>query len=277
MTNKKILFTGGNGFIGRQIIPFIQEAGYEVVRPRSTQVRLQVDEEVSTLFDNGQHYAAIIHGAIVGGRRDIEDDHRVFYTNLSMFEHLFKYIDQTDLFINFDSGASLGRPSPTETPSPDDFGKIIPSDSYGFSKYIITKRVLDNPKGRNLRVFGCFGQHEESTRFFNTNIKNYIDKKPIKLIKDRKMDFIYANDLYKIVQYYLDNYDAPRDVNCVYENKVFLSDIAEMINNLSDHRVEITKEGQWPEFSYCGAPNNLPIQYDGLEKGIRDCYESYLR
>ena len=31
MTNKKILFTGGNGFIGRQIIPFIQEAGYEVV------------------------------------------------------------------------------------------------------------------------------------------------------------------------------------------------------------------------------------------------------
>ena len=91
------------------------------------------------------------------------------------------------------------------------------------------------------------------------------------------MDFIYANDLYKIVQYYLDNHDAPRDVNCVYKNKVFLSDIADMINNLSDHRVEITKEGQWPEFSYCGAPNNLPIQYDGLEKGIRDCYESYLR
>ena len=42
MTNKKILFTGGNGFIGRQVIPFIQEAGYEVVRPRSTQVRLEV-------------------------------------------------------------------------------------------------------------------------------------------------------------------------------------------------------------------------------------------
>ena len=248
MTSKKILFTGGNGFIGRQIIPFIQGAGYEVVRPRSTQVRLQDDEEVATLFDNGQHYAAIIHGAIVGGRRDIEDDYRVFYTNLSMFENLFKYIDQTDLFINFDSGASLGRPSPTETPSPDDFGKIIPSDSYGFSKYVITKRVLDNPKGRNLRVFGCFGQHEESTRFFNTNIKNYINKKPIQLIKDRKMDFIYANDLYKIVKYYLDNSNAPRDVNCVYENKVFLSDIADMINNLSDHRVEITKEGQWQSF-----------------------------
>ena len=46
MTSKKILFTGGNGFIGRQIIPFIQKSGYEVVRPRSTQIRLQVDEKV---------------------------------------------------------------------------------------------------------------------------------------------------------------------------------------------------------------------------------------
>ena len=54
MTSRKILFTGGNGFIGRQIIPFIQEAGYEVVRPRSSQVRLEVDEEVATLFDDGQ-------------------------------------------------------------------------------------------------------------------------------------------------------------------------------------------------------------------------------
>ena len=44
MTNKKILFTGGNGFIGRQIIPLIEKAGYDVVRPRSTQVRLEVDD-----------------------------------------------------------------------------------------------------------------------------------------------------------------------------------------------------------------------------------------
>ena len=42
MTNKKILFTGGNGFIGRQIIPLIEGAGYDVVRPRSSQVRLRL-------------------------------------------------------------------------------------------------------------------------------------------------------------------------------------------------------------------------------------------
>ena len=146
MTSKKILFTGGNGFIGRQIIPLIEGAGYDVVRPRSTQVRLEVDEEVATLFSDGQHYDAIIHGAIVGGRRDVDDDWGVMHTNLNMFETLYKYIDHTDMFINLDSGASYGRPAPVPEPSPQDFGQVIPGDPYGFSKYIIAKRVLADPK-----------------------------------------------------------------------------------------------------------------------------------
>ena len=276
MTSKKILFTGGNGFIGRQVIPFIQAAGYDVVRPRSTQVRLQVDREVATLFDNGQHYDAIIHAAIVGGRRDIEDDARVLYNNLHMFETLYKYVDHTDMFINLDSGASYGRPAPVEEPSPEDFGKKIPEDPYGFSKYIIAKRVLNNSKGVNLRIFGCFGEHEEETRFFNTNINRYINGKSIQLIKDRKMDFIFADDLYKIIKYYLDGNDGPRDVNCVYDRKYMLSDIAEIINHLGPHKVDIQSEGQYLVHPYIGKANDLPIEYDGLTNGIRKVYEKYL-
>jgi len=283
MTNKKILFTGGNGFIGRQIIPLIEGAGYDVVRPRSTQVRLEVDEEVATLFSDGQHYDAIIHAAIVGGRRDVDDDWGVMHTNLNMFETLYKYIDHTDMFINLDSGASYGRPAPVPEPSPEDFGKVIPGDPYGFSKYIIAKRVLADPKGVNLRIFGCFGEHEESTRFFSTNINRYIDHQPIQLVKDRKMDFIYADDLYKIIKYYLDATDYPshvcftRDVNCVYDRKYMLSDIAEMINCLSSYKVDIQSEGQYPVFPYAGKANKLPIMYDGLANGIRKVYEKYLR
>jgi len=280
MTNKKILFTGGNGFIGRQIIPFLEKDGYEVVRPRSTQVRLEVDAEVATLFEDGQLYDAIIHAAIVGGRRDIDDSAKVLATNLRMFETLYKYASgSTSKFINLDSGASYGRPSSVPEPTPINFGDVIPSDPYGLSKYIIAKRVLSSPIGVNLRVFGCFGVHEESSRFFNTNINNYINHKPIRLLKDRKIDFIYANDLYKIIKYHLDdmttNY-APADMNCVYSEKYMLSDIAKMINRMGDHEVDVIMEGQYPEFSYCGKSNTLPIKYDGLEKGIRECYEAYL-
>lgn len=277
MKKGKILFTGGGGFVGRQIIPLLEEEGWDVVKPRSNQVRLEVASEVDSLF-TGEKYYAIIHGAIVGGRRDIEDGPSIFYKNMSMFENLFKHINDTELFINFDSGASYGRPAPVEEPSTLDFGKIIPSDSYGFSKYCIAKRVLDNPKGFNLRIFGCFGPKEETRRFFYTNIHNYINKRDIEIFKDRKMDFFYANDLYKIVSYYLKVGKGTliRDVNCVYKNKYYLSQLAEMINNLDDHKVKIVKQESADEFSYCGSSNlTFDIQYDGLEKGIKDCYEYF--
>lgn len=277
MKKGKILFTGGNGFIGRQIVPLLEQEGWEIVRPRSHQVRLEVTSEVDSLFNN-QRYDAIIHGAIVGGRREIEDGPSVFYTNMNMFENVFRHIDNTNLFINLDSGASYGRPSIIEEPSPENFGQVIPEDKYGFSKYCIAKRVLDNPKSVNLRIFGCFGPYEESNRFFNTNINNYINKKDIQIFKDRKIDFIYANDLYKIISYFLKmgSETLVRDINCVYNKKYYLSEIAEMINNLDTHKVNIIKQGSYTEYPYCGSPNNINcIEYDGLEKGISDCYEYY--
>lgn len=276
--NKKILFTGSNGFIGKQIIPLLEESGWEVIKPSSREVRLDIASHVDPLFD-GQTYHAIIHAAIKGGRREIEEGHDVFYNNMQVFENIFKHIDKCNKFINLDSGASYGRPAPVEYPLPEHFGKIIPVDSYGFSKYCIAKRVLQHPRTINLRIFGCFGPHEESTRFFNTNINNYINKKPIEIIKNRKMDFIYATDLYKIISYFLnhDGEDGCRDVNCVYDKKYYLNEIADMINNIDTHKVSINKKGSYNEFSYCGGANNLPIQYEGIEKGIKDCYEYFCK
>lgn len=276
MKKGKILFTGGNGFIGRQIIPLLEAEGWEITRPKSHQVRLEITEEVDSLFKN-EKYDAIIHGAIVGGQREVDDGPDVFYTNMHMFENVFRHIDDTDIFINLDSGASYGRPSPVETPSPSDFGTIIPADKYGFSKYCIAKRVLSCSKSINLRIFGCFGPKEESRRFFHKNIHNYINKKSIEIFKDRKMDFIYVNDFYKIVSYFLENYKhtSVQDINCVYERKYYLSELAEIINNLDVHKVDIIKQGSYNEHSYCGSSNDLPIKYEGVEKGIKDCYEYY--
>ena len=277
MKKGKILFTGGNGFIGKQIIPLLENEGWEIVRPRSHQVRLEITSEVDSLF-NGEKYYAIIHGAIIGGRREVKDEAGVFYTNMHMFENIFRHIKDTEIFINLDSGASYGRPAPVEQPSPEHFGMVIPADNYGFSKYCIAKRVLNHPKGINLRIFGCFGPHEESSRFFNTNINNYIKKKNIEIFKDRKIDFIYANDLYKIISYFLSmgKNSLVRDINCVYKEKYYLSEIAEIINNLSDYNVEVIKQGSYEEYPYCGHYNNIEcIEYDGLEKGIEDCYEYF--
>lgn len=274
MKSNKILFTGGNGFIGKHIIPLLERDGWQVISPRSHQVRLEIAEEVDLLFE-GQYFNAIIHSAIVGGRRDVHDSPDVFLTNMSMFENLFKHIDKTNLFINFDSGASLGRPSISEDPDGTDLGKIIPKDFYGFSKYCIANSVLNNVKGLNLRIFGCFGKYESEDRFFAKNIKNYINKKNIVILKDRKMDFIYINDLYMILKKCLDGEIKQKDINCVYVEKYYLSELAEMINTLNTYKVNIEKQNPHKEFSYCGSAPKLNIEFEGIKKGISDCYEYY--
>ena len=90
MKKGKILFTGGNGFLVSKLIPLLEEEGWDIIRPRSTQVRLEVDTEVDTLFE-GDDYYAIIHGAIIGGRREVADTSKVFMTNMRMFENVFRH------------------------------------------------------------------------------------------------------------------------------------------------------------------------------------------
>tara|TARA_R100001594_G_scaffold16627_5_gene34262 strand:+ start:11325 stop:12122 length:798 start_codon:yes stop_codon:yes gene_type:complete len=264
MKKGKILFTGGNGFIGHQLVPLLRNDGWEVVSPLSSEIRLECENEVDTLFESNS-YRAIIHAAMIGkkfGGRNVIDDKSIVYTNMMMVENLFKHVDKIDLFINFDSGVSSGP---------------IPSDPYGFSKYCIAQRFLNHIKGINLRVWGCFGPYEDPKRFFHTNINNYLQKKDITIHKDIKMDFIYADDLYKIVKYFLHFGDRShtKEVNCVYEKKYLLSEIAEIINNLDDYKVNITMEEEYSDNSYCGDSNDLGIDYIGLEKGIRECWSAW--
>ena len=76
MKKGKILFTGGGGFMGRQLVPLLRKDGWEVVSPRSTKVNLENKDEVRELFGSA-HFDAIIHGAMVGkkfaGKNVIDD------------------------------------------------------------------------------------------------------------------------------------------------------------------------------------------------------------
>lgn len=258
----KILFTGGNGFIGKEIIPLLINDGYDVYAPTSKELNLIDNLSVKKYFDeNGFDYDVIIHSAVVGGRRWKTDGYSVFFDNLKMFENISLYSNKVSKFINFDSGASL-------------FGsQFIPSSPYGFAKYCIAKNVFNFDNGINLKIFGCFGIYEQKTRFFATNIKNYIDKKPMVIFKNRLMDFIYVKDLYKILKYVLENDNLiDKNIDCVYKEKYSLKNIAEFINYLDKHKVPIVIENDDMDFSYCGKLS-VDLNFIGLQKGMSDYYK----
>lgn len=265
--SKKIFFTGGNSNVGRGVIPLLKRDGYEVVAPSSKELNLIDNKSVREYFNkNGFEYDAIVHAAVLGGRRFKKDDLLIYFDNMRMFENIFSYSDKVDRFIHFNSGASL-------------YGSgLIPNDPYGFSKYCMARSTYDNVGGINLNIFASFGPEDNDQRFLTTAIENYIKKEPIIIFQDRLFDFIYVKDLYKILKYTLDSslYPIeimPKDINCVYDRKFYLSDIAEMINGLDSHEVPIIIENKKRGEPYCGS-FSIDLNYIGLEQGLVDLYES---
>jgi len=152
----------------------------------------------------------------------------------------------------------------------------MPNDPYGLSKNIISRIINSEPNFYNIRIFGVFDENELDTRFIKNNIKRYINKQPIEIHQDKLMDFFYMKDLVELVKYYIYKNNPPKNIDCTYGiDACHLSDIANIINNLSDYKVEINI-GENKGKKYVGDWNPLNIEWIGLEQGIKETYKQLL-
>jgi hypothetical protein len=123
------------------------------------------------------------------------------------------------------------------------------------------------------------GPETPDNMFTSVNIKNYILKKEIVIFKDKFMDFFGIEDTKKVVDLYLDKSEClPKEVNLVYETKTKLSDVANIINDLSNYKVPVTVLEEGMDKSYCGSGELLKtfdIDFIGLEEEIKNCYEHF--
>jgi nucleoside-diphosphate-sugar epimerase len=266
-----ILFTGHRGFLGREVIPHLLKT-HDVFYPNID----YTNKELVDSFVTKNKIEFILHAAIKGGRRvrqDIPDD---FYVNMKMFENLAA---QKVPMINFCSGAAFGRQRDIYHIEENQVGEVIPEDYYGFAKCLISQRCRQLDKVYNLRFFNVFGPETPDNMFTSVNIKNYILKKEIVIFKDKFMDFFGIEDTKKVVDLYLDKSEClPKEVNLVYETKTKLSDVANIINDLSDYKVPVTVLEEGMDKSYCGSGELLKtfdIDFIGLEEEIKNCYEHF--
>ena len=66
-------------------------------------------------------------------------------------------------------------------------------------------------------------------------------------------------------------------MDLVYQDLLSLKDIAEIINNLDRHKVEIKLNSNSRDLDYLGNKSmgiNLPIELIGLKKGIEEIYNA---
>jgi len=194
----KVCVLGSNGFIGKNVMRDTTWVGV-------TREDLDLtDQRAVEHYFNTHTYDVVIHCAVVGGSRLNVDDASVLHKNILMFENVVRVFHGK--LIYFSSGAALrGNP---------------PTDPYGLSKWLIDTRIDTIENAYALRIWGCYGPGELSSRF------SAVCKREghITIDKDRYFDFIDIEDVRKIVCDYVNCvHDKDKFYNLVYPEKLLLS------------------------------------------------------
>lgn len=250
-----ILITGGNGYIARNLY-FSLSKKYNTTKV--TRIDFDLVDTWSTFsWFKDKKFDAIIHTAIVGGSRLQSDSPNTVVQNLQMIHNLQMNKNSFDKLITFGSGAEI----------------FAPNTPYGISKRAITEIINTTDNWYNLRIFGLFNEDELETRFIKGSILRYLKKQPIIIHSNKIMDFYYMDDLISLVDKYLIESNLPKNINCSYESKFTLNQIANQINNLDDFKVPIIIENKKDLEFYCGNAHNVVYNEIGLMTGIQHTYK----
>jgi len=273
----KILITGGNGNIAKMIKNNLSSF-YTIVNPNHQELDvLNLYQLESFLNDN--KFDILIHTAIIGGRRTKEENEDIVYKNILMLENLLKFADNFKMILNFDSGAIYDRSTDILNRKEDEL-ITIPTDYYGFSKYLIYKRSLHYDHFFNLRIFNIFHPNEETDRFIKSCFLAKKNNTKITIFNNKYFDFVYEDDFISIIKYYCDNYDDRekllKTVNICYETKYTLYDIAHMIIPDKEQIIIVNNE---LNNNYSGNPellNKLNLPFIGLKNSLLIYEEKYI-
>ena len=251
----KILITGGNGYIARSIYSSLFNK-YDITTINRQDFNL-TDWQATNQFFKGKFFDVVIHTATTGGSRLKKDEDSVLKDNLLMYRNLLANQDKYTKFISFGSGAELGNP-------------VTP---YGISKQVIAESMQSKVNFLNLRIFAVFDENEIDSRFIKSNINRYANQENIIIHEDKVMDFFYMADLISLIDYFLTKEEWTYNyIDCVYREKLKLTDIANIINQLSDYKVPVELQNPTGGEAYTGMWRGLPTEIVGLHQGIQNVY-----
>jgi GDP-L-fucose synthase len=265
----KILITGGKGNIATIITNGLSQY-YEIMNPSHAELDILDINSIECFLNNHEDFDILFHTAIIGGRRTKTEDYDVFYKNVRMMENVLKFENKFKMIINLDSGAFYDRNTDIMNRKEEDIF-TIPTDFYGFSKYVIYSRSLQYKQIYNFRIFNIFHELEEGDRFIKMCFIAKQNNSNVIIHADKYFDFVYKDDFVKILKYYIDNCDKQdtldKTLNICYDRKYLLSDVAKLIvppTQIVINTIDLSH-------NYCGDNSKLRsmnLHLDGLENSI---------
>lgn len=224
---KNILLTGSGGFIGSHLKKLLKDK-YNLFTPRSYELNL-LDSDTVKRYVETNKINFIIHSASCGVRitpdATIED---VAKPNLEMFNNLADCVTFNCPMITFGSGAEYDKSRPLVNIAEEEFGKSIPKDPYGYSKYLISKEIENRENILNLRIFGIYGQGEDASRVTSCIINAKSKNEPVILNQNVRFHFIWIEDFCKIVDYFIENPAKEKFLNVAPSESIEIVELAKL-------------------------------------------------
>ncbi len=267
----KILITGTNGFVGRNVKEYFQDK-YDVHCPKRGQLDL-LDSKAVHEFLNRHEFDVIIHCAV--NILSMEQ-------NLRMYFNIERCSSTFGKMLSVGSGAEYDMKNYIPKMKEEYFGRNMPSDIYGLSKYVIAKDIENKPRNiYNLRLFGIYGKYENyKRRFISNNICRVLCNLNLSINKNMLFDYLYVDDFCRIVQMFIRKDAAKKSYNICTGKSMDLFAFAKIIREIDGRKLPITikQSGLNPEYS---GDNGLFLQeYGGFdftkpEQAIGELYHWY--
>ena len=296
----RILITGGSGFIGRNLAEQLGSA-YEVSAPSSAELDLLKAQDVRDYLA-ARHFDVIVHAATTRSNRRVAAPPDMLDRNCRMFFNLVRNRGRFGKVIHFGSGAEYGPRADLPAKVREDyFDTLVPTDAYGFSKYICAKYIesLPIPTQANtglewgtrfveLRLFGVFGPYEDYTvRFISNACCRVLRGLPITIRQDVLFDYLYVKDLARITGWFIEN-DARNEIlrhqayNVCSGKPVALTELARMVAQVSGRNPEVRVATGGMGAEYTGDNSRLAGELGAFKfwewrEAIGDLYSWYER
>ncbi len=277
---KKILLTGGNGFIGKNIRESFLAEKYELVCPSSKELNLADTAAVDTYFRT-RAFDAVIHAATKPGHRNAKDPTNLFYTNVRMFENLTRHADRFGRLINLGSGAVYDVSADNRRVKEEEIGLRMGADDHSFCKYVVHKRIETLPDAVDLNVFGIFGKYEDwQIRFISNAICKTLFDLPITLRQNRRFSYLYVNDLMPVLDFMLAHKPKYTSYNVVPDEETELLQAAQTVREVSGKPLEIQVAEEGYGLNYSGDNARLRgemtgLRFTPLKQAVEELYTYY--